>query len=246
MTSIDDFVGHRWTDAKVELTKLDRNFVESLDSVVKLQRIGLESPYVSAVDSKPKQRISKAWHSLLEACMELTMQADILQVAAHNLTADAWRNIPHGTIGKQVAYHIRSWFVHAVTLAERTNRAIYWTTKVYIDDEKSGYALYGRLQKLVRQQVIEPINEQRHQYVHGDRRSWASGMTEDDLWEDTVAIGMIPQRLLEEFYYPTQEESLRHSKYDSYINHTVEVLNLLGSILQDLETNILVEKAKET
>ena len=64
------------------LSKLDRDFISELESTVRLQAVGLTTPWEPDVGRRPRQRLSSKWHRLLEACLELTMQASILQVSA--------------------------------------------------------------------------------------------------------------------------------------------------------------------
>ena len=71
MATIDDFVNHRWADAKQTLRNLDPEYVSNLESTVRLQHLGLEHPYPADVEDSPKQRLSIEWHRLLESCHEL-------------------------------------------------------------------------------------------------------------------------------------------------------------------------------
>ena len=89
MASIDDFVGHRWEDAKEALRKLDGDFVSRLESEHGLQTLGLDMPQLYSAGARPKRLLSKKWHHLLEACSELAMQAWNVRVAATSLTAEA-------------------------------------------------------------------------------------------------------------------------------------------------------------
>ena len=86
MASLDDFVDHRWEDAKEELRKLESDFVSRLESEHRLQSLGLGMPQRHSAGDRPKRPLSKEWHHLLEACSELTMQAWNVQVAATSLT----------------------------------------------------------------------------------------------------------------------------------------------------------------
>ena len=192
MESIDDFVNHRWADAKLMLRKLDRDFVDKLECEVRLEAVGLATPWQPDIGRVPALRLSSEWHRLLEACHELTVQASILQTSAVNLTADANHELPLLEVGRRANYHFRSWFIHARTLAERTDEVIRWTTKVYVTDRETRTNLDKRLQGRVYEEVTKHVIEQRNQYTHGARRSWGSGITEDQLWESLVAVGMTP------------------------------------------------------
>ena len=77
MPSIDDFVSHRFADAKEELRKLDPGYVGDIECIVRVENSGQESPLLpvdeNSIQQKltPKKRLPKAWHRLLEACHEL-------------------------------------------------------------------------------------------------------------------------------------------------------------------------------
>ena len=102
MNTIDDFVDRRWQDAKHTLRRLDRGFVDKLESTVRLQSMGLSTPWPIDIEAKPEGRLPKQWHRLLEACLELTMEVSRLEVSAQSLGADAHEGIP-----------LRTEFVHA-------------------------------------------------------------------------------------------------------------------------------------
>lgn len=239
MASIDDFVESRWTDAKATLAKLDQDFVSKVESEVRLQAAGLTTPWEPKGESrKPLRRLSSEWHRLLEACLELTMQEAILRVAADGLTRDATRRRSQVEIGKQGDYHFRSWFVHATTLTERVDDVINWTTKVYVVDRKVRSRINKRHQGQVYQQVTNQISRQRNSFVHSSR-SWAKAMTEEELWEAHVAAGMTPRSFLDELHHPAGGEQLISGKYDQFVALTEDLCDCLGSILQDLELEVL-------
>ena len=89
VASIDEFVNHRWKDAKESLRKLDSDFVSRLESEHRLQTLGLGMPQQYRAGDRPTQILSKKWHHLFEACSELIMQARNVQSAATSLTAKA-------------------------------------------------------------------------------------------------------------------------------------------------------------
>ena len=124
MPSIDDFVDHRWENAKDALRKLDGDFVSRLESEHRLQTLGLGMPQRYSAGKRPKQLLSKEWHHLLEACSELTMQAWNVQVAATSLTAKANVGMSSYEAGLRADYYFRSWFIHATALTKRTDDVI--------------------------------------------------------------------------------------------------------------------------
>ena len=54
MPSIDDFVNHRWADAKEVLRQLDPDYVREIGETVRLQDVGLQPPKVPDVERSPK------------------------------------------------------------------------------------------------------------------------------------------------------------------------------------------------
>ncbi len=236
MTSIQDFVDHRWADAKEELRKVDPDFVSKLENAVRLQNIGLEPPWI--IDSKRKSRRSlpAGWHRLLEACVELLTQATYLHVAAASLTAEASAGLQSYEAGPRIDYHIRSWFIHGVALAERTNDAIRKTTNVYLPG-KAGNEIGKRYQERVQECVSKPLEENRHTFVH-PRRSWARAITNDESWEGMVATGMTAAKFLEEFYYPRSQDRVMEGRYEVFATETEEKLARIGAILQECETEL--------
>ena len=237
MPSIDDFVDHRWENAKDELRKLDGDFVSRLESEHRLQTLGPGMPQRYSAGKRPKQLLSKEWHHLLEACSELTMQAWNVQVAATSLTAKANVGMSSYEAGLRADYYFRSWFIHATALTERTDDVIRKAADVYIAEPAKSKEVAKRHKTSVYQQITNRIGRQRNDYVHPNR-SWASGITEDQLWEGDVTIGMTPAKFLEEFHYPAQGNDMMAGKFDGYGAETTKILDCIGSILHDLETDI--------
>ena len=110
MTTIDDFVNQRWQDAKRTLRRLDSGFVEKVESTVRLESVGLCTPWPADIGDVPRRRLSKQWHGLLEAWLELSMEVSRLEVSAHSLGADAYQDMDPVDVGKRVDYHLSSWF----------------------------------------------------------------------------------------------------------------------------------------
>ena len=243
MATIDDFVSHRWEDAKAELKKRDIEFVDKVESKHQLDKLGLYAPkHPLGIGDIPKRRLSRSWHRLLEACFELTMQAEHVETAAVGLTASANVHLTHMEIAKRSNYHFRSWFIHVHTLGERTQNVIHRTAQTYASDPKLADKLAKRYKRRVDQEIINPRRHVRNQYAHGmtdQSRSWASGITEVEGWEGLVAIGMTPQMHRAELGYPADANDILSGKYEYFIDATTEKFDIIGSILQDLETEIV-------
>ena len=146
---------HRWADAKEALRELDPEYVNRNENTAGLQRIGLEPPWLVNPNSRPRRRLPKEWHLLLEACAELVLQGTCLQVAAEGLSANGNRELPCVEAGKRQAYHHRSWFIHAKTLTDRTGHIIKQTSNLNV----IGPSLARELRKRHRESVYEKITQ---------------------------------------------------------------------------------------
>ncbi len=238
MPSIGDFVDNRWTDAKEELRKLDSDFVSKLESEHRLQTLGLGMPQQYSVGNRPKRPLAKEWHRLLEDCDELVMQETILQTVVDCFIDDSNRGLPPVAVGKRFFYHMHSWFIHADTLIERTQSVIRKTTYLYIPNRKAAHKIAKRHCNAVsNNQLYKKIGEQRNQFAHGTTRSWGQGVTEEKLWEGSVAFGMTPQLNFDQFLYPNREKVTK--SYGLVVDGATKgMLDHIGEILHAFEMDI--------
>ena len=197
----------------------------------------MESPWIVDEDSPPSRRLSSKWHLLLEACFELSMQAWNVQAGANSLTSEAFTGLPKHQAGIRVDYHLRSWFIHVDALATRTDDVINKTTETYIADPAKSKQISEHHQTVVNRRIRQRVRRQRNDYLHA-RRSWASGVTEDELWENLVSGGMTPAKFLNEFRYPALAADATRGKYDDFIGETTNIHDSVGSILQGLESDL--------
>ena len=238
MSSIDDFLAHRWEDAKVELRKLDADFVRKFEAEVRLQALGLEPPWTSDANRVPALRLSSKWHRLLESCTELAMQVTTVKTSAVCLTAEANAGLSDYEAGMRADYHFRSWFIHATALTENADVVINQTAELYIAEPVERKKVAKRHRTSVYEQIAKQIKKQRDSYVHGAVRSWVSGITEEELWEKFVAGGMTPRSFLEEIRYPMEGNNVKSGKHDWFVAATEAAIGSLGSIFQSLEADI--------
>lgn len=233
MTSptVSDFVNSCWQRAKIEMLELDPDFVSKVETEVRLSNIGLVSPWTTTPKSRPKLQLSKKWHQLLESCLELEMQVNCLKTAAALLRPTEYTGKTVEFTGQSAVYNWRSWFVHALTLAERSESVITKTEQLGLTTKELAKRALERVNKDIKMRV----NKQRQDYVHGFRRSWASGITEDQLWELSVSIGLTPDLLLKDFVYEEESRRLEGNKYLIVEEWTQGILDLLGAIFHDLQ-----------
>ena len=139
--------------------------------------------------------------------MNLPLQESVLGTVVASLIADSHNSGMSKTeIGRRIIYCGRSWLIHATSLAERTNDAITRTTDAFISEPKTRGEVKGRHRSSVYSRVIRPLEDQRVAFVHAER-SWASGMTKDELWEGFVALAWSPKFVLDEMVYPARGET---------------------------------------
>lgn len=261
MPSIDDFINHRWTDAKERMRDLDSGFVDQLESEIQLRRLGLTppgSPWWSdeIVSQEPQRRLSTEWHRLLEACYELALQVALVQTASDSLAADRGNSaMSDNEIGKRFVYHIRSWCIHATALAAMTSDAIRNTTELYISDRLVGNEMAKHHCDSVYQRVTKEIEEFRNAYVH-PKRIMAKEITQGNRWEELVAIATDRQTERTQNGFASIGGSLRSDitrrtgeidpSIENFVPMSSQMLERLGAILSELEEDIAQPNAPKT
>ena len=237
MPSMEDFVEHRWADAKEVMRQLDPEFVNRLEMTTRAQAVGLEMPYFFDLTAPPRKSLPKHWHRFLESCELLSMQVTPVTVAAEGLQALASTELSEVEAGKLADYHLRSWFAHMLALVERTQKVIEQTVEVYLANPDQAKHISGPWTEDVWERVGKRIKRQRNDYLHANR-SPASAVTEDKLWEGLVAVGMTPGLFLEDFHYPAEAERVTRRFRNAFMPGTLEKLESLGQILEGLERDL--------
>lgn len=237
LASIEDFVNHRWIDAKAALRKLDSDFVSRIEATVRLNALNLAAPWsFHELERYPGRRLSKKWHNLLEECAELVMQLSFVEESTAVLAEDSQSSVPSARTGRQALFHFRSWVIHTQTLVDRTCSVIDSTIRVYVGNQENGNEI-GRPHKGRVREISEHLKDIRNDFVHPNR-SWARGITEDQLWESTVAYDLTPGRIHNEFVYPEQGDFLKSGKYNYFADGTTDILNRIGLILEEFEASL--------
>ena len=231
MPSINDFVDHRWADAKSVLKEGDPDYVRHIEET---------DPSQDSEIPSPKRGLSTEWRRLLEDCDELVRQAFILQTAIDCLIADSDNGMSNIEVGKRFFYHMHSWYIHANTLIERVISVVRRTIRLYISDSEAANEIVQRYKdSWTSQEIIKLINDQRNEFGHGDTRSWSKSITEVDyLWEGSVAAGLTPQISHDLFIFSGMGERAKSDKYHPFIDRTRIMFDLLGGILHELEEDI--------
>ncbi len=217
---------------------MDPEYVEGFKSQLRLESLGLFHSSPIQASPRPRVQLPSTWHRLLESCLELTFQLSILRVSANLMTAEANRRIPREESGQAMAYHFRSWFIHAEALAECAIEVVKWTSEVYVTDPSKRLDLCKRKRLLIKQQISDRVAKQRNSYVHTSRRSWASGLTEGELWEGFVSSDLTPQKFLKEVRWPEEGNRMASGRYGWFVVLTEDICSSLTSILEGLEKDI--------
>ncbi|MBI3744427.1 MAG: hypothetical protein HY261_09115 [Chloroflexi bacterium] len=232
--TIDEFVENRWRDAKTELRGLDPLYVQRVEK----KAFSDPDPLMTDADISPATRLSKEWHQLLEACYELALRQDLLRFASIALTAHNQPPPVASQAGKASTYHFRSWFAHALALAEQANYVGVSSERVYLSSGKKKAGPSDRLKARISGLVTTRVEQHRNDYLHGGRSSWANGITEDGLWELGVSVNMTPSLHLEQFVYDRQGLEFLLGKQRPFVQVTEEVLARLGDALHDFEVDL--------
>ena len=131
------------------------------------------------------------------------------------------------------------------------------TTKVYISDRTVANSIAERHTKAVKRGVEGhraqferqgTISGLRHEFAHGNKPSWASGITDGDdgheyLWEAFIACDLTPRRRLEDGFFWTIGQETISGKYSSAADDTRDVFDFLARILNELEEEIAASNA---
>ena len=240
--TIEDFIVHRWVDAKEALRERDPEFVGWSENTVGLSRIGLTTPWSVDGRETPKKPLPKEWHRLLEACVELVLQRTCLQVAAEGLHNGNNSKLSILEAGKSQSYHVRSWVIHADTIAERTNDVIQKTSDLYVTDPYQAGEVAKRHKASVKKTLTAHVRASRNEYAHGTTRSWSQALTKERHWERAVAIGVTPKDFLDEYFYSPQGQKTIDGTYYFIAPLTTEMVRNLGMILHHLEEDLMTER----
>ena len=239
MVSIEDFINHRWQDAKAQLSEIAPDFVQWVDSTVGLEAIGLAPPWETENFPVPSRRLPKKWHRLLQACYEMVMHMTMLRVAAEDMTAEANKGLPSNQAGRRFLHHQAAWLAHAEAVAEAAGNLISLTIAIYVKDIKKGKEVAKRRKQQVHDDIIQQIKKFRNDHIHPARMVLASGITEDGLWEGLVAFELAPQTNLIQYVYPPLGEKLKTGGDNPFSIKAEEMLEHIGLILKEMEAEIL-------
>ena len=247
MATIDDFVNHRWADAKEALRQLDPDYVSKVEDLAReyesknrLLYIPLEAIPASDVKDNPRKPLSTEWHKLLESCNEMTIQADIIRTVAASLTPNQVGQERNDTAGRLFVYHFRSFPIHLKSMVERLHDVIGKTANTYLGDHKSIRKFRKRYKQTINQQMPDSLSKLRNASVHATNRNWAKKVTKENSWEPAV-IGPTPRIALDASFYPQLGSRFKYGEYTHFVDEAEMFLHGLGKILQELEQDLMTK-----
>ena len=238
--TIDDFITNRWADAKEVLRKLDPDFVVRLGTRLRMDRIKLSLPSDMYAQSEkpPRKRLPKRWHDLLEACFELTMITRNYQTSTSNMTSEAVSGMNDDEAGKLFVYSHYTWVFYQDAVLEHIKTVISLVSRIYGVREGTANQLKECYHK--KADALKKRTEKgRHAIAHGGGFI-SRGLTEDQWWENSVAIGLLPGYLLDESVYVERGKRLHSGYYDELIKTGSQAfLDDVARILHEFEQEII-------
>lgn len=244
--TIDDFVDHRCQDAREALRELDPEFVNELEILVRSEETHQPELSLAGPIKMPRRELSREWHKLLAACLDLTMQVEILRVPAHALDHRTVRQMGDDRIVATLDYHLRSFVVHARVLGKVSDLVIdtFISTRLAASIGNKGQTKLGKKYRdRVYSGITKHVNGLRNQIVHPGEGLWGQVITREHRWEGPIAIGFTPKMAIEQLVFVDFVQRAQEGGYDE-LNDVVDAFaQRLGLILHDLEQE--VAKANE-
>ena len=224
---------------------MDSDFVDQLDSVVRMERMDLWAPSDMLTKSKrpPRRRLSKKWHELLEECFELTVISRHYQTSANNMTSEAASGMDDFDVGRLFVYSFYTGVLYQDAVIEHTKTVISLVSRIYGSREGIPNQLKERCHKRA-DTLKKRTKEARDGIAHGAHgvgkgRYVSQALTEGQLWENHVAIGILPHRIIDHHY-----DERGHSVHSGYYDELIETrsrtfLDNVARLLHDFEQEIV-------
>ena len=185
-----------------------------------MQGLGLQLPDDLL---KPSGRMSDDWHYMLEATTEVVRQVDRIYYTVDRALS--------ATNRREALYYSDTWVEAVYSLCDKINRVVEYSTKVHSLGRRKDKYTEGVIQ------VRDKVGEIRQGLVHGLREGGghpSEGITEDQLWEPGVALGM--PNLLE--WTPDSENESPPESISRIGEATDNMLEDLGAALGGLAQDI--------
>ena len=222
--SVTDFINNRWNDAREALAKLDSAFVKALEVFDGVAGKGLVAP----IPTNPTKRLPQPWYSLLESTVDISQHL--------NRTDRTLERLESNPTDQDRTYYMSNWVKDAWSLAEKTDKMVSFSCKLYQLGKKRRTQYAARINK-----TKDHMGTVRHPIEHGAGGVGvnARAITDEGLWELGVVVG--PDILRSYFSSPTVSPELVLGARPT----TKVLLEQLGSILSDLEQDLQLTKNRQ-
>ena len=190
----------------------------------------------------PTKRLPRRWHNLLEACYELTVMTQNYQACYAALTSEAVREMDDVAAGRRFVYGFYTGVFYQDAVIQHTKTVMSFVARIYGMRKGTPNQLKTRYHKKA-DKIKERTDKARNAIAHGagtGGRFVGQALTEEQWWEVSVAVGIYPKYLLDEFHYAERGKSLRSGAYDEIMKKGPQgFLGEVATILHDFEQEIL-------
>ncbi len=142
-------------------------------------------------------------------------------------------------------YYLSSFFMHCYALNEKSEKLVALSYRHFSRrSDRYNRVSADAWNSRVKNELCEMIDSIRSHLVHGEggRGAWVTGITNDKLWEGTVAVQLTPEKLLDKF--PIPDDNRRRLVWYRGITATKQKLfEQLDRILDDLRAELNAEDA---
>ena len=231
MPSIDVFIRRRLLDAKSKLEELDAPFVAAVNAAQKVSLRGIQVPQIA-----PTSRLPKRYVALLDTCADLTVEVDQLRLITDSLNPERFEGRPPNEVGREGLRHIFDWVIHEQALVEKVVFLIARTIDGYLPGSRKGHKpqILNRY-KIKLKDARRRFASSRDGLLHGvgKRGTVYQAISEDQLWEGSVALEISPELIMSSVWQATAKYMRKWHKVK--VSQTNGLLDTLGNTLQDLE-----------
>ena len=234
MPTINDFIAHRWAEAKEALRRLDPSYVTTLEAAASLSNWDFVSP-----DVTPSHRLPKRWTALLETSTDLVEQLEHLQHCVSGLEPLVYEGLDGPQTSSLELYHLSNWQHHAYALVEKVQVLINIWVKLSPEDVRpSVSSLSDRWRERLKVEVRDKLEPYRTPTAHGIGGVGVAprGITEDQLWEAAVVLPIPAERIVEEMHISRGANGGRWA--ENVRSATDNMVATIGQILADAESEL--------
>tara|TARA_Y100000031_G_scaffold149397_1_gene187167 strand:- start:97 stop:852 length:756 start_codon:yes stop_codon:yes gene_type:complete len=184
-----------------ELLRIDEPFVNKYEEIQQAERANIIHPAVVAGRMpNPRSRFNSEWTDLLEALWDFGIQAD-LSGYSRNQFLSFWMDSNDPSRGRDFEIRMRDWFIQTQSYVEQSIQVSKMLIRrSTLERPRKREIELEHIPKL--EDAQERLEQFRDPWLHGagGRGRDASGITEQRIWEVTVAVGQTPNTALPFLY----------------------------------------------